>query len=194
MTTPLQAARHAKGWSQSRAVWELMQLAKRKKINVASDRSLKTQLSRWENGHITPDFYRPLLCELYNSTPAELGFGIQGLSSGFSEESGSEALISKPGWTRDDLRTLSASFDDAICRSALSDIEMLAHEWLSADKPQLIELGAGRHVGDSLIATIEHRVIQLRRADDFISGRTSHTLVRGRFDRKPGPPSSDGRR
>jgi transcriptional regulator with XRE-family HTH domain len=178
MTTPLQAARHAKGWSQSRAAWELIQLAKRKKISVASNRSLKTQLSRWENGHITPDFYRPLLCDLYGATSAELGFGVQGLPSGFSGENESEALISKPGWTRDDLRNLSASFDDAISRSALSDIEMLAHEWLSADKPQLIELDAGRHVSDTLIATIEHRVIQLRRADDFISGRTSHALVR----------------
>jgi len=28
-----------------------------------------------------------------------------------------------------------------------------------------------------LFATAEHRVIQLRRADDFVSGRTSHTLV-----------------
>jgi hypothetical protein len=27
------------------------------------------------------------------------------------------------------------------------------------------------------VATTEHRVIQLRRADDFVSGRTSHTLV-----------------
>ena len=54
---------------------------------------------------------------------------------------------------------------------------MLAHEWLSADKPQLVELNAGRQIGDSLVATAEHRVVQLRRADDFVSGRTSHTLV-----------------
>jgi len=180
MRTPLQAARHARGWSQPRAVWELIQLAKRKKIGVASARSLKTELSRWENGHVTPDFYQPLLCALYNSTPAELGFGSQGLPSDYGNGGNGTgtALISRQGWTRDDLRDLSASLDDAISRSALSDIEMLAHEWLSADKPQLIELDAGRHVGDSLIATIEQRVIQLRRTDDFISGRTSHALVR----------------
>jgi hypothetical protein len=180
MKTPLQAARHAKGWSQPRAAWELIQLAKRKKINVASARSLKTELSRWENGRVTPDFYQSLLCELYDSTPAELGFGIQGLppDSGHGESGAGAALIGKPDWTRDDLRNLSASLDDAISRSALRDIEMMAHEWLSADTPQLIELGAGRHVSDSLITAVEHRVIQLRRTDDFISGRTSHTLVR----------------
>ena len=80
-------------------------------------------------------------------------------------------------WNRDDISNLSSAFDGAISSSALADIEMLAHEWLAADKPQLIELKAGRRIGDSLVATAEHRVIQLRRADDFVSGRTSHTLV-----------------
>jgi hypothetical protein len=64
-----------------------------------------------------------------------------------------------------------------LSHSAVADIEMLAHEWLSADNPQLIELNAGRRVGDSLVSTVEHRVIQLRRADDFMSGRASHGMV-----------------
>jgi tetratricopeptide (TPR) repeat protein len=159
-------------------VYELRKLAQRKEIGVASAPSLKTQISRWENGHVTPDFYQPLLCELFRATPAQLGFTGHELPADSSSENGTGAtLISKREWTRDDLRSLSASFDAAISRSALSDIEMLAHEWLAADKPQLVELSAGRRIGDSLVATIEHRVIQLRRADDFMSGRTSHTLV-----------------
>ncbi len=93
------------------------------------------------------------------------------------ESGDSGALLSKHEWTRDDLRSLSASFDEAIANSALSDIEMLAHEWLTADKPQSIELSAGRRISDPLIATIERRTAQLRRADDFVSGRTSHALV-----------------
>ena len=178
MTTPLQAARHARGWSQPRAAWELIRLAKRKEVHVASAASLKTQLSRWENGHVTPDFYQALLCELYQATPAELGFGIQELPSGPGRDSNpGAALIVKREWSRDDISSLSDSFDDAISSSALADIEMLAHEWLAADNPQLVELNAGRRIGDSLVATTEHRVIQLRRADDFVSGRTSHTLV-----------------
>jgi transcriptional regulator with XRE-family HTH domain len=179
MTTPLQAARRAHGWSQARMAWELIKLAERKKIkHIASAASLKTQISRWENGHVTPDYYQGLLCELLKVTPGELGFGIQDLPSGPVRESSPGAtLITKREWTRDDLSILSASFDDAISSSLLADIEMLAHEWLAADKPQLIELSAGRRIGDSLVATTEHRVIQLRRADDFMSGRTSHTLV-----------------
>ena len=140
MTTPLQAARRARGWSQARAVSELARLAKWKKIHVASAASLKTQLSRWENGHVTPDYYQALLCEIYKSTPGELGFGIQDLSDGASKErSLGTALIAKREWTRDDISSLSVSFDNAISRSVLADIEMLAHEWLAADKPQLIE-------------------------------------------------------
>ena len=178
MTTPLQAARRARGWSQVRAVSELVRLATWKEIHVASAASLKTQLSRWENGHVTPDYYQALLCEIYKSTPGELGFGIQELSDGVSKEhSTGAALIAKREWARDDLSNLSASFDNAISRSVLADIEMLAHEWIAADTPQLIELNAGRRIGDSLVATTEHRVIQLRRADDYMSGRTSHTLV-----------------
>ena len=159
-------------------VWELMKLAERKKIGVASAAGLKTQLSRWENGHVTPDYYQALLCELLGATPGELGFGIQDLPSRPARESGQgTTLIAKREWTRDDLNSLSASFDDAISGSVLADIEMLAHEWLAVDKPQLIELNVGRRIGDSLVATTEHRVIQLRRADDFMSGRTSHTMV-----------------
>ena len=159
-------------------VSELMRLARWRKVDVASAASLKTQLSRWENGHVTPEYYQPLLCEVLKATPGELGFGIQDLPSGSAQQSSSGAtLIAKREWNRDDISNLSSDFDDAISSSALADIEMLAHEWLAADKPQLVELNAGRRIGDSLVATAEHRVIQLRRADDFVSGRTSHTLV-----------------
>lgn len=159
-------------------VSELVRLARWKKIDVASATSLKTQLSRWENGHVTPGYYQALLCEVLNATPGELGFGIQDLPSASANLSSSgSTLIAKREWARDDISRLSSSFDDAISTSALADIEMLAHEWLAADKPQLVELDAGRRIGDSLVATAEHRVIQLRRADDFVSGRTSHTLV-----------------
>lgn len=179
MTTPLQSARRKEGWSQARAVWELVRLAKSKGVTVATPQSLKTQLSRWENGHIAPDFYRDLLCQLYKASPRDLGFGTQQLPYADTEnDDRSVALISKKTWTRADLSLLSENFDEAVSSSAVADIEMLAHEWLNADKPQLVELDSGRKVGVALIGVVEHRVIQLRRADDFISGRASHALVR----------------
>lgn len=87
-------------------------------------------------------------------------------------------LINRVTWTRDDVSLLSECFDSALSASSPADIEMLSHAWLSADTPQLIELDAGRRVGESLISTVEHRVTQLRRADDYMSGRASHALVR----------------
>lgn len=81
-------------------------------------------------------------------------------------------------WRRDDARKLSLSFDAALGRSSVADIERLAHRWLISEPPQVIELSAGRRVGDALVATVEHRVVQLRRADDFVTGSDCHELVR----------------
>jgi len=39
-------------------------------------------------------------------------------------------------------------------------------------------LTKGRHISESLMTAAEHRVIQLRRADDFVGGPVSHELVR----------------
>ena len=93
MATPLQAARLARGWSQARMVSELMRLARWKKMGVAWASSLKTQLSRWENGHVTPEYYQVLLCELFKATPGELGFGIQDLPSGPARQCSSGSAI-----------------------------------------------------------------------------------------------------
>jgi transcriptional regulator with XRE-family HTH domain len=71
---PLRAARVERGWSQSRAAEELAALAAQRGVAVAAPLSLKTQLSRWENQHALPDgHYRTMLCELYQSTPGDLG-------------------------------------------------------------------------------------------------------------------------
>jgi tetratricopeptide (TPR) repeat protein len=87
-------------------------------------------------------------------------------------------LINKNEWTRDDIAALSTSFDDALASSDTADIELLAHAWLYAQTPQLIELSSGSRISDSLISTIEHRIVQLRRADDYMPGHASHLLVR----------------
>src|SRR5260370_10959182 len=108
MSTTRHPPRRARGWSQARMAYELRRVAQHKEISVASTASLKTQISRWENGHITPDFYQPLLCELFMVTPGDLGFTGQELPSDPSSQSGAGvALISKREWTRDDLRNLS---------------------------------------------------------------------------------------
>src|SRR3954468_8875780 len=64
--TSLRAARAARGWSQTEAAGALAELASTRGVAVASAASLKTQLSRGENGHAPPDTpYRALLGALY---------------------------------------------------------------------------------------------------------------------------------
>jgi hypothetical protein len=75
MPTALQTARRKRGWSQARTVWELTRLAESRDMKLASARSLKTALSRWENGHVTPGYYQDLLCELFHLTPQQLMSG-----------------------------------------------------------------------------------------------------------------------
>ena len=76
MTAPpsaLRAARGAQGWSQTDAARALAELARIRGVDVASPASLKTQLSRWENGHAAPEApYRALLAELYADSGVHL--------------------------------------------------------------------------------------------------------------------------
>ena len=86
-------------------------------------------------------------------------------------------LLGKRKLSRDDLNKLSAAFDTALGNASVDDIMRLAHVWLVSDTPQEIEVKAGRHISDQLVATVEHRVVQLRRADDFVAGKDSHGLI-----------------
>lgn len=78
----LRTARTERGWSQADAARELRALARERDGPDATAASLKTQLSRWENGHAVPEAeYRALLGELYGRAPEELGL-TDGPSSG----------------------------------------------------------------------------------------------------------------
>jgi tetratricopeptide (TPR) repeat protein len=75
MRTKLAAAREHLGWSQARLMSELQRRGRATGLVVMSTSSLRTALSRWENGHITPDRdHRQLLRDIYGLTDAELGF------------------------------------------------------------------------------------------------------------------------
>lgn len=73
--TPLQAARQALGWKQSHVLTALAIQAKADSVSIAAPASLKTMLSRWENGNGHPDAtYQKLFCRIYERAPHELGF------------------------------------------------------------------------------------------------------------------------
>jgi transcriptional regulator with XRE-family HTH domain len=73
--TRLRAARDTHGWSQGRLVHELTRRATARRLRVPTPESLKTEVSRWENDHKTPDeTYRQLFREICGLTDDELGF------------------------------------------------------------------------------------------------------------------------
>lgn len=83
MASELRDARLRRGWSQKRLVVELQAAAARRGTELPETLVLKTQISRWENGHRVPDeFYRRLLQDAFDLTAPELGFVSGGGSIG----------------------------------------------------------------------------------------------------------------
>lgn len=74
--TKLQAVRHELGYSAATTISLLQRRAAAHQITIMSAVSLKTKLSRWENGHEAVGLpeYRRLFREIYGRTDAELGF------------------------------------------------------------------------------------------------------------------------
>lgn len=94
----LRAARRDRGWSQGAAARELAALAARGTGTAATAGSLKTQLSRWENGHATPaPEHRALLAELYGRTEAELGLTPPATGPGTDGPGGTDRLRAAVG-------------------------------------------------------------------------------------------------
>jgi len=74
--TKLQATRKQLGYSAAETITLLSSRAKKHGIPIMSATSLKTKLSRWENGHegVGLPEYRRLFREIYGRTNPELGF------------------------------------------------------------------------------------------------------------------------
>jgi tetratricopeptide (TPR) repeat protein len=66
--------------------------------------------------------------------------------------------------------------DDALVATPALAIR-LAHEWLVSDPPQIVEIRAGRQIGEGLTRRVERRVEQLRHMDDFVGGNDLYGLV-----------------
>ena len=78
--TPLQAIRRELGYSAASVIILLTRRAETHGIPIMTAASLKTKLSRWENGHEAVGLpeYRRLFREIYGRTDAELGFPVNG--------------------------------------------------------------------------------------------------------------------
>src|SRR3954452_2217532 len=74
--TKLQEVRNELGYSAATVATLLTRRAHANQIPIMTAASLKTKLSRWENGHEAVGLpeYRRLFREIYSRTDAELGF------------------------------------------------------------------------------------------------------------------------
>ncbi|MGH3866965.1 MAG: tetratricopeptide repeat protein [Pseudonocardiaceae bacterium] len=75
MLTSLQTVRRHLGYTAAQVIDLLTRRANALNLPIANPASLKTKLSRWENGKEQPsEIYRRLFREIYGRTNAELGF------------------------------------------------------------------------------------------------------------------------
>lgn len=71
----LRAARGRRGWKKSQLIHALRRAASARGEQLPADASLNRRIALWENQGTPPDErYQALLCEVYNTTPATLGF------------------------------------------------------------------------------------------------------------------------
>lgn len=71
----LRTARESRGWSQGQLLREMARAAHDTGVTLPSTGTMKTQLSRWENGHRVPEeFYRQLFRSVFGLTDHDLGF------------------------------------------------------------------------------------------------------------------------
>jgi hypothetical protein len=73
--TALREARLSRRWSQARVLHELNRRANDAGITLPAAATMKTAISRWENGHRAPDeMYRGLFRAVFGLTDEQLGF------------------------------------------------------------------------------------------------------------------------
>lgn len=94
--TRLQAERHQRGYSAQEVIAMMLRRAEMLDVPVMSPASLKTNLSRWENGKTTVSAtYQRLLRDIYGLTNEELGFPPAPDDSGEVEELRSRLAIAR---------------------------------------------------------------------------------------------------
>lgn len=197
----IKEARGGKGWTQDSAIFAIKLHARTLGVSVATDRSLKVMLSRWENGHSVPEPpYRQLLSLAYGKSPAELGFPA-------SEDDGDVLLgLAGPGrsWTDDVAAATDLWTGDmdrrGFLRTAGMNVAALAVPGALGETAAALTKGKGTvSVGESDVATIRSMTGALRDLDNRFGGgqvrevaldllvRTvKPLLIDGRFDSRTG--------
>ena len=169
MTTRLKAARLARGWSQSRLIHALRQQAEDMGLRLPASASLKTQVSRWENGHCTPDeFYRQLFQAVFGQSDVDLG-----LVDGAVGRLADLGLDFPRTWS-EGMSVVTAMWSDELSRRSLLRNSVFAAaaygipalRWMVSDPTEVPTQQAGRRVGVAAVDAIRAMTGSYRRLDN----------------------------
>jgi hypothetical protein len=78
-------------------------------------------------------------------------------------------------WRPDESERLAA--DLAAAAPTAENATALAHRWLLAEPPQVIESRAGRRIGMGMVRKVQKRVRDLRVMDDYVGGADTYAMV-----------------
>ena len=190
----LRKARIDNGWSQSRAIAELQLRAHAAGVTLPAATSLKTELSRWENGHRLPDaFYRQLFELVYARSSVDLG--IAGRDLELAAPSGStwedNVTAATQLWKRDldrrdflkSLTFLAGSYAAPSLHALVGSVAVEPSRTSGAISVSSAQVGLIQDMTKNL-ATLDNRhgAGQVRRAAiAFLDGEVSPLLTDGRF-------------
>jgi hypothetical protein len=194
----LRDARLDRRWSQSRAIGELQRHARALGVQLPAAASLKTELSRWENGHRTPDaFYQQLFEIAYGRSAEDLGIGQGTPGDVVISTSWEECVVSASRMWQEDVARR-----DFLRRGTFAAALFASHNLraLLSDPSSAPSRATGRHaVGEPQVTFIQDMTKQLGTLDNryggghvrsaavrFLEGEVSPLLTEGRFSASVG--------
>jgi transcriptional regulator with XRE-family HTH domain len=172
MSSRLRQARHGRGWSQARLIHAMQQQAVALDIRLATPASLKTQISRWENGHCQPDeVYRQVFRALYGQTDDQLGFSPEDAGGGETglgfAETWSEGVHEVTELWKLDVSRRSLLRGSAFAAAAYG---VPALRWMMSDSGEAPVRLIGHRINQTEIASIREMTRTFRTLDNAHGG------------------------
>jgi transcriptional regulator with XRE-family HTH domain len=195
----LRQARTELGWSQSRVIAELQKQARSLGLTLPSARSLKTELSRWENGHRNPDaFHQRLFAMTYRRSPEDLGIAHDDADASLAlGETWEESVATASKFWRRDLNR--RDFFKSTAFTAAAFAAPTLHALVSPAEALSTHASGRLTVGTSQLTFIQDMTKQLGTLDNrygggqvrraavaFLDGEESPLLIDGRFSASVG--------
>ena len=157
-------------------------------VVLANPASLKTQISRWENGHCQPDYlHRSVLCSVYGQVEEDLGLvshaGEDGLGLGVSE-SWAEGVCDVTALWQADLTRRAVLKGSAFAVGAFGTPAL---KWMVGDRGSIPSGTGAVALGRPEISSIQEMTSGFRRLDNAFGGGAAREQAVRFLDREVAP-------